>query len=126
MPTQPSVKPVDPAALALDRAALADEARRHAENLTTYRNLSAYYESEVVRLNAAIAEITESLQKDVPPGTDNGAHERLDLKKLLIHAEFDRDRTVDENGKLQLQIEEAEALIEDNAQALAALEAEPR
>jgi hypothetical protein len=33
---------------------------------------------------------------------------------------------VDENGKLQLQIEEAEAQIEDNAQALEALKAEPR
>jgi hypothetical protein len=87
--------------------------------------LSAHYESEVKRLEAAIGEITESL-KDVPPGTDNGAHERLDMKKLLIHAEFDRDRTVDEHGLLQLQIDEAVALVEDNAKALAVLKAEPR
>jgi hypothetical protein len=124
MPTQPSSVTVDPAALALDRAALEDEGRRHTENLETYRNLSTYYESEVVRLNAAIGEITESL-KDVPPGTDK-AHERLDLKKLLIHAEFDRDRTVDENGKLQALIEETEALAEDNAKAIATAKAGAR
>jgi hypothetical protein len=125
MPTQPSVKPVDPAALALELAALEDSRRRHAENLETYRNLSTYYESEVVRLGAAIGEITEGLE-DVPPGTDNGAHERLDLKRLLIAAEFDRDRTVDEHGKLEALIEETVALAEENAKAIATAKAGAR
>ena len=59
--------------------------------------------------------------KDVDLGTDNGAHGRLDLKKRIIHDEFNRDLNQFENGKLQLQIAEAESLIEDNAKAIAEL-----
>lgn len=87
------------------------------ESLETFRRVEAHHASEIARLEAEIEELTASLA-DVPDGTDSGARGTFQLKQRIIRNEYKRDVALDENRKLQPQIDEAQTAITANEKAI--------
>lgn len=99
--------------------AFRDEVRYGTESLDTFRGVEAHHDAEIARLEAENEALNAELAK-VPPAIEGGAHEAYALKVRIVRNELQRDIALDENHKLQPQIEESEAAIDTAERAVEA------
>jgi uncharacterized protein YukE len=104
-------------------AELKHTGRRHAENLDGLRRIDAHYQSEIARLDAEIAGMTETLARPAVGSWQDEVDTTYQTKRRIVELERDRDTLRHEGRLLEPQLAGAVTLIKENAAEIEALKA---
>jgi hypothetical protein len=95
--------------------------RRLVEELDTLKQLEAVHTARADECEAAVVALSKAYAK-LP--TDATAQDVFDAKSLILAAELNKGKALEERGRLQPELDETPNLIAENEKALAELKAE--